>query len=73
MTIRSTFSLHTSKIDAAPVSKRADKFGFVRVELNDGRWVEVSVDGGQDFRVRASAALTIEPNCTNDLTLRVQA
>lgn len=68
--MKATFSLHTSKIDAA---HEADKFGFVRVELNDGRWVEVSVDGGQDFRVRASAALTIEPNCTNDLTLRVQA
>jgi len=72
MTIRSTFSLLRSKLTYGLIAEeRLDKHGHARIELGDGRWIEVSVEGGQDFRVRASGGVTIEPNCTNDLILRV--
>lgn len=45
---------------------------LIRVELPDGRWITVSVNSDNTFRIRASNSLTIEPHVSNDLSLIVR-
>jgi hypothetical protein len=71
MTGRAWYAVHEG-YDKVLLDKPLSKYGFARVTLPNGAWLQVGMNNeGDGFDIRTSGAVSIEPNVTNSMQIKV--